>query len=137
MTEYRPLRELCKDFEKYSDNPSRCDVARTNYLMFNKANFHYEELDEQDIINLRPFLKCEILARMEYLARLDNVELPEWFSKYNNYKCPLHENDLYNRIVKVISIEEGIDEAFEKAVNNALDVFKKRGIPWKEYDYTV
>ena len=132
------LRDLIKDYEKYSDDSLKCDICRATYLMVNKNNFEYKEINEADIANLRTFLKCDILAKLEYLARINGATLPDWFRKYDGLKCPIEENDSYIAFLNGDTDKDGIiKRLFEKDLESALDIYKKRGLPWKEWDYTV
>ena len=135
MTKYT-LRDLCRDYNRYSDDALRCEHMRTTYLMENKDNFEYEEIDETDIANLRTFLKCDILAKMEYLAMVNEVALPDWFRKYEDLRCPIEENDNYKFMAENLS-KEAAKKVYTSALEDALDIYKKRGLPWKEWDYTV
>jgi len=52
--------------------------------MANKNNFYFEDLEESDIQNLRPYLKCELSCFYEFLAIQDNMQPAEWFYKYKD-----------------------------------------------------
>lgn len=131
------LKELCYLFNKYSDDDIKCDNAKSEYLMLNKNNFHFEKLEESDIENLRPYLKCIILSMYEYLAIQDKVETQEWFNRYTKEHCPKEENDEYKALKLNPIAPENADSIFESMLSKAIEPFKSRGITADCFDYTV
>lgn len=69
------LKELAALFKQYSKDSNMCDHYKNAWVLDNKNNYHFERLDEEDIIDLRSYLKCYILSFYEYLAIQDGVEL--------------------------------------------------------------
>ena len=131
------LKMLCKAYEDVSKSASSCCNMRSEYLMINKGNFHFEKLDEEGIINLRPYLQCDILAIYEYLAIKDNVETQDWFKSYDGVVCPKEENDEYIELTLNPIAPENADEIFESMLSRSIEPFKSRGIPATCFDYTV
>lgn len=131
------LKELCKCYKEVSDNIIDCCNFRSEYLMLNKGKYHFEELSEEDIKCLRPYLQCDILAIYEYLARLDNIEPQDWFKSYQGVSCPKDENDEYIELKQNPIAPENADEIFDSMLSRSIEPFKSRGIPATCFDYTV
>ena len=131
------LKWLCQVYKEVSDNSTECCNARGNYLIANKGNFHFEELDESDIIDLRPYLQCDILAIYEYLANQDSTPVQDWFHKYNGVSCPKEVNDEYICLTLNPLAPERADEIFDEMLKNSIEPYKSRGIPATCFDYTV
>lgn len=131
------LKQLCQAYREVSKSASSCCNMRSEYLMINKDNFHFEELDEEDIKDLRPYLQCDILAIYEYLALQDKVEPQDWFKKYTDISCPKEENDEYIELTLNPIAPENADSIFESMLSRSIEPFKSRGIPATCFDYTV
>lgn len=131
------LKMLCQAYRDVSKKISACCNMRSEYLLTNKGKFHFEELEESDIIGLRPYLQCDILAMYEYLALKDNVELPDWFKKYEGVYCPKELNDEYIVLKESPLAPENADKIFESMLSRSIEPFKSRGIPATCFDYTV
>lgn len=131
------LKMLCKAYKDVSKNASSCCNMRSEYLMINKGNFHFEEIDEEDIINLRPYLQCDILAIYEYLAIQDGVKTQDWFKNYKGVVCPKEENDEYIELTLNPIAPENADSIFESMLEKSIEPFKSRGVPATCFDYTV
>ena len=131
------LKQLCEEYKRVSHCASDCCNMRSEYLRVNKGNFHFESLDESDIVGLRPYLQCDILAIYEYLALNDNIEVQEWFNKYNGVSCPKEDNDEYIELTLNPIAPENADIIFENMLRNSIEPFKSRGIPADCFDYTV
>lgn len=131
------LKDLCSCYRTSSDSIVDCANMLSEYLMINKGNFHFEELDESDIEGLRPYLQCDILAIYEYLAIQDNTEVQDWFKKYIGVVCPREENDEYIILTQNPIAPENADIIFESMLSRSMEPFKSRGIPATCFDYTV
>ena len=131
------LKMLCNAYKDVSKSIPGCCNMRSEYLLTNKGKFHYEELCEADIVGLRPYLQCDILAMVEYLANKDGVQLPEWFKKYDSVSCPKKENDEYIVLKESPIAPENADAIFESMLEKSIEPFKRRGIPAICFDYTV
>ena len=78
--------------------------------MANHNNFHFEELDEQDIVGLRPYLQCFVLGIYECLAAQYRQTVGSWLIRYSDVYCKLEENDWYlglKRTCRSMHGEEG------------------------------
>ena len=131
------LKQLCKAYRDVSNNAVSCCNMRSEYLIVNKGNFHFEELDESDIKDLRPYLQCDILAIYEYLANKDKVEVQDWFNKYKGVYCSKEENDEYIELKMNPIAPQNADSIFESMLDRSIEPFKSRGIPAPCFDYTV
>lgn len=131
------LKQLCRLYGEKSTDEVSCSNLLSEYLMQNKGNFHFEELDENDIKDLRPYLQCDILAIYEYLAIQDDVDVQSWFSFYKGVSCPREENDIYKELKLNPIAPENADEIFESMLEKSIEPFKSRGIPATCFDYTV
>lgn len=130
------LKELAALFKQYSKDSNMCDHYKNAWVLDNKNNYHFERLDEEDIIDLRSYLKCYILSFYEYLAIQDGVELDEWFSKYRNEKCNKEDNDIYLGMKELYFLIHGenansqdLDDSFQIMLDKSIEPFKSRGIP--------
>lgn len=131
------LKHLCNMYKKNSDNASACCNSRSEFLRVNKGNYHFEELNEEDIKDLRPYLQCDILAIYEYLAQLDKVNTQMWFSKYNDVVCPKELNDEYIELTLNPLAPDSADAIFSSMLVKSIEPFKTRGIPATCFDYTI
>lgn len=135
------LRELCSYFRQYSDDEGKCEHYKNQYFVANHGNFHFEELNEQDIIGLRPYLQCYILGIYEYLLDKYGVDYPDWISRYSSAYCIREENDYYKELERghllLHGSNEGLVECFDSILSKSLDVFRKRGIAREVFDDTV
>ena len=131
------LKWLCKEYRNYSSDRSFCCNLRSEYLRRNKGNYHFEELDESDIVDLRPYLLCDILAIYEYLAIKDKVKTQSWFKKYKGVSCQKEDADDYIELRLNPIAPENADDIFESMLNKSIEPFKSRGIPASCFDYTV
>ena len=131
------LKWLCKKYKESSDSIVECCNARSNYLIANKDNFIFETLDECDLVGLRPYLLCDILAIYEYLAIKNSREVDDWFYKYNNLYCPKEVNDEYLVLKLNPLAPQNADIIFDSMLERSIEPFKSRGIPADCFDYTV
>ena len=131
------LKMLCRAYKEVSKDASSCCNMRSEYLMANKNNFHFEKLEEEDIQDLRPYLQCDILAIYEYLAIQDKVEPQNWFKNYDGVVCPKEENDEYIELTLNPIAPENANSIFESMLSKSIEPFKSRGITATCFDYTV
>lgn len=136
------LKELCILYKRDSDDIAKCCNWRSEFLKSNKGNFHFEELDEEELRNLRTYLLCDILAIYEYLAGLDNTETAEWFNRYSSVRCEKEQSDDYtvlldNPLFTSDKAREIADKIYESSLKKSIEPFKSRGIAESEFDYTV
>lgn len=134
------LKELVELFNKYNEyneyNSDKCEGYKNAWILSNRNNYHFEKLNEEDIIDLRPYLKCWILSIYEYLAIQDNAETDSWFNKYKNEKCRKQENDFYISMQKLYFLihgddanVKGLEESFQIMLDKSIEPFRSRGIP--------
>lgn len=133
------LKELAELFNKYNEytryNSDKCEGYKNAWILSNKNNYHFERLEEKDIMDLRSYLKCWILSAYEYLAIQDGVELDKWFDKYRNEKCNKEENDFYISMKELYYVihgdgadDKGLEESFQGMLDKSIEPFKSRGI---------
>lgn len=133
------LKDLCALYKKHSEDAAECCSDRTNFLIANKGQFHFEELDRTDVDGLREYLLCDILAIYEYLSITDKAETAEWFTEFKGMTCSMEENDDYKALAELGRIIGGCNPegAFKAALENSIEPFKSRGIACTHFDYTV
>lgn len=131
------FRELCYLYREYSDDACKCDCLRSEYLSRNKGNYKFELLDKEDVEGLRPFLLCDILAMYEYIAIMNNAEMPDWFSDYDGVTCPMAESDMYDALLDNPIAPQNAEIIYKSMIENAIEPFKSRGITCDVFDYTV
>lgn len=133
------LKDLCRLYRQHSSDQSKCCNDRTNFLIFNKGAFHFEELSIDDVSGLREYLLCDILSIYEYLADLSGTEPEGWIKQFDGVVCRKEENDDYIGLKELSELIEGSnpDAAFEIDLEQSIEQFRKRGIACKEFDYTV
>lgn len=126
------LKQLCKYFKDNQYNENICEHYKNEYMILNKDKYDYENLNESDIIGLRPYLMCWVLALYEYLANCSSRAVADWFSKYNNVTCKEEDNDYYKELVETGKMfgrnTNETDRLFNNMLERAIPEFKKRGI---------
>lgn len=131
------LKDLCTCYREHSKDPVQCCNYRANFLIANKDNDINYRIDESDIKGLRPYLLCDILATYEYIDSMAGSKKPERFSGYEDKKCKVEDTDEYGILVSGGFDEAGAREIIEMQLASSIEPFKSRGIPCKEFDYTV
>lgn len=131
------LKELCNLYKMYSDDIIKCCNARSEYLRRNKGHFKFEKLDETDLVGMRLYLLCDVLAMYEYLAFESGEQVQDWFNDYNDVSCPLEECDDYKALLNAGVQDDVAKRIIEMSIKESLEQFRKRGIPADCLDYTV
>lgn len=128
------LKELCEHFRNNQYDVDMCEYYKNQYMLDNKDKYGYERLDEHDIDGLRPYLMCWALALYEYLANYNNIEVEDWFSKYDGVVCKKDENDYcvaFLELYEIIHSTEDSEPAsrlYDGMVSNSVPEFRRRGI---------
>lgn len=138
------LKELCAYFKLCKQDSDKCEHYKNQWILEQNHDFHFEELDETDVKELRPYLQCWVLSVYEYLAVQSGMRTADWFGGYEDVKCSKEENDYFKELSGLYADIYGnemniqsVYDIYDSMLNNSITQFKRRGIARNMLDDAV
>ena len=63
--------------------------------------------------------------------------MPEWYSKYDNVKCPIEESDSLLILTKKLKSHDKAKIEFNNKLEQSLEQFRRRNVICKEFGCTL